>query len=370
MSAVSPLRLEAIAQTPEARMARTGRAIVICDQWLGSDGYAGMKALRRAGWNVLVEPEWEFVPVRWRSQPMRVVGRVLRGAAVREFNSDLVRLVRRFGPALLLVFKGRFVHPRAIRQVRAMGVTTYCFYPDVSFRAHGPLIPRALPEYDWIFTTKSFGLADMRDQLGVTRASLIQFAYDPDLHRPIELAAADRSRFECDVSYIGTWSLKKERLLAELIRRRPAIGLKIWGEQWWRATTAQIRDHVVGHEVIGDDYVRAVCGSAINLSIMSEAREGASMGDQVASRTFSVPACGGFAIHERTDEVRRLFREDEEIVCYSGIDELVERVDQFLSSPERRRQIAERARQVVVRAHSWDVRIREILAHRVPPCTT
>jgi hypothetical protein len=28
------------------------RAIVVCDQWLGSNGYAGMKALRRAGWSV------------------------------------------------------------------------------------------------------------------------------------------------------------------------------------------------------------------------------------------------------------------------------------------------------------------------------
>ena len=342
-----------------------GRAIVICDQWLGSDGYAGMKALRRAGWNVVVAPEWEFVPVRWRTTPMRVIGRVFRAAAVREFNAELEGLVRRFSPNLLLVFKGRFVHPLTLRRVRENGVATYCFYPDVSFRAHGPLIPRALPEYDWVFTTKSFGLADMREQLGVTRASLIHFAYDPDLHRPIELTAWDRSRFECDVSYIGTWSPKKEHLLGDLVRRLPQLRLKIWGEQWWRATTQILTPYIGGHEVMGEDFVRAVCASSINLSIMSEARRGSSKGDQVASRTFSVPASGGFVIHERTEDVLRLFREDEEIVCYDGIEELTTKVTQYLANPQLRREIAERSRNVVKHAHSWDVRIGELLSHFV-----
>jgi hypothetical protein len=328
-----------------------------------------MKALRRAGWNVLVAPEWEFVPVRWRSAPMRVLARIMRGPAVREFNADLVRLVRRFRPDLVLVFKGRFVHPRALRQIRELGVRTYCFYPDVSFRVHGPLIPRALREYDWIFTTKRFGLTDMREQLGVTHASLIHFAYDPDLHRPLELTPSDRVRFECEVSYIGTWSPKKEALLGELVRRRPRLRLKVWGEQWWRATTDELKPYLGGHEVAGEDFVRAICGSAINLSIMSEARRGSSMGDQVASRTFSVPACGGFVIHERTAEVLRLFKENEDIVCYDGIDELVDRVDQYLSTPQRRREIADRARRLVMRHHSWDVRIRELLSHAIPSRT-
>ena len=81
------------------------------------------------------------------------------------------------------------------RVLRAMGVRTYCFFPDVSFRAHGPWIPNALPEYDWVFTTKAFGLDDMREQLGVTRSlfqvsdyiqqvlALWHFSEDPGLHR-------------------------------------------------------------------------------------------------------------------------------------------------------------------------------------------
>lgn len=349
--------------TSSATSGCTRRAIVVCDQWLGSDAYAGMRALRRAGWNVLTLPEWEFVPVRWRGLPMRVLGRLLRRAAVREYNAELLRLVRRFEPEMFLVFKGPFVEGETLRAVRAAGVRAYCFYPDVSFRAHGPWIPGALPQYDWVFTTKSFGIDDMREQLGITHSSLIMFAADPELHRPVELTRRDHERFDCDVSYIGTWSPKKERLLGELIRRRPALRVRIWGEQWNKAEHPSVAGAVGGHEVIGEDFVRAICGSRINLSIMSERRVGSSRGDQVASRTFAVPACGAFVIHERTDELRALFREDEEVVCFGDLDELVVKIDRYLADDARRDSIAAEGRRVVLERHTWDQRIREIIDH-------
>lgn len=348
---------------PRGEQPAPGRAIVVCDQWLGSDGLGAFKALRRAEWNVLAAPEWEYVPVRWRSIVMRTIARALRAPATREYNGDLLRLAERFQPELLLVFKGRFVEPETLRELRHRGVRCYCFYTDVSFRAHGPLIPRALPEYDWVFTTKSFGLADMREQLGVTRASLINFAFDPDLHRPIELPPADRRRFDCDVSYIGTWSPKKEGLLGAVVAARPNVHLKIWGEQWGRARTPGLSRAIMGHEVIGEDFVRAICGSAINLSILSERRAGSSMGDQIANRTFTVPASGGFVLHERTPEVLRLFTEGVDIVCFDGVDELVARIDEYLGDAQRRREIAERGRALVWENHSWDQRVMTILAH-------
>ena len=341
------------------------RALVVCDQWLGSDGYASMKSLRRAGWDVHVIPEWEYVPVRWRTGPMKALGRILRPAAERQLRNELLLQARRLAPEFLLVFKGRFITPGTIAAIRRMGVRCYNFYPDVSFRAHGPHLPRVLPEYDWIFTTKSFGRADMREQLGITRASVLMFAFDPDLHHPMRLSARDEETYAADISYIGTWSPKKETLLAEIARQRPAIRLRIWGEQWHKARIADqaFRRAIAGREVVGAEFVKAICASKINLSIMSEQRVGASKGDQVATRTFSVPACGAFVIHERTDEVLQLFREGEEIVCYDGVDDLIAKVDRYLADDAGRRDIAARALAVVRARHSWDTRIGDIVAH-------
>ncbi len=106
---------------------------------------------------------------------MRAIGRVLRPWAVAEFYVELLRIAEAFTPEFLLVFKGRFVRAATLRRLREMGIKSYCFYPDVSFRAHGHYLPRALPEYDWIFTTKTFGIEDMRSQLGITRSSVLNF---------------------------------------------------------------------------------------------------------------------------------------------------------------------------------------------------
>jgi spore maturation protein CgeB len=322
-----------------------------------------MKALRRSGWDVHVLAEWEFIPSKYRSVHMKAIAKALRPFAVHEYNRELRLQAQRLEPDVLLVFKGVWVQGETIQALRARGVRCYNYYPDVSFRAHGRYIPRALPHYDWVFTTKTFGLADMREQLGVTRASHILFAFDPDLHRPLVMTDRDCARYGCDVSYIGTWSPKKEALLGEIARRRPNVHLRIWGEYWNNVRSAAIRNAIVGHEVLGNEFIRALLGSKINLSIMSEARKGSSRGDQVANRTFVVPACGAFVLHERTDELLQHFKEDEHLGCFGDADELIDKIDYYLARPQLRRQIADAARELVWHEHSWDRRIRVIIDH-------
>jgi len=313
---------------------------------------------------VHVVPEWCFVPVHWRSSHMRVLGRVVRPAAVREFNNELLRTVGQLRPEFLLVFKGMFVRAESIAAIRATGVRAYCFYPDVSFRTHGPTLPAALQQYDWVFSTKTFGLRDMREQLGVTRSSVLRHAYDPDLHRPVDLTDADRREYACDVSFIGTWSPKKERLLTTLTDRRPHLTVRVWGNQWNRANrSTSLRPSLAQRAVVGEEYVRAIVASKINLAIMSERRTGASSGDLLTSRSFHIPACGGFMLHERTDELSDVLTENESVACFSGADEMIEKIDLYLADNTARVQIAACGRQIVTAAHSWDDRIRGILAH-------
>lgn len=320
-----------------------------------------MKALRRAGWDVTVIPEWEFVPAKWRSYALRAAGRVLRPFAVREFNRELVLQAERQKPELCLVFKGSFVAPETIDHLRGIGVRAYCFYPDNSFRAHGPYIPKTLPRYDWVFTAKSFGIEDMRRELGVTRASVLLHGFDPDLHRPVTLTASDVATLACDVSFIGTWSPKKERLLADLRRHRPSLRLRIWGEQWDNARSQELNDAIGGHEIVGEQYVRAIRASKVNLAILSERRAGSSSGDLITSRTFHIPAAGGFMLHERTSEVTARFREDVDCACFADPAELARKVDQYLADEPRREAIAARGRQLVWSRDSWDHRVGEIV---------
>lgn len=344
-----------------AGVAVTKRALVVCDQWLGSNGYAGMKALRRADWSVLVLPEWEYVPVRWRGTAMRALGRAMRQAAVGEFNRALVQAAKRQGPQLMLVFKGTFVTATSVRAIRALGTRVYCFFPDVSTKTHGPYLPEALREYDIVFTTKSFGVDDLR-RLGVMRPQLLLHAFDPDLHRPLPLSKEDCSRYGCDASFIGTWSPKKEQYLARLAEDR-AIQLRVWGAQWERARTPSLQRAIGGATLEGEEYVRAIRASKINLALLSEQRLGASGGDRTTSRTFHIPASRGFMLHERTPELLALFEEGRSVACFESPDEMTAEVHRWLADRDGRRGIAATGCSLVRDGHSWDQRIAQLLEY-------
>src|SRR6185312_10215224 len=100
-----------------------------------------------------------------------------------------------------------------------------------------------------------------------------------------------------------------------------------------------------------------------NLAILSEQRVGASSGDLLTSRSFHIPACGGFMLHERTAELSEVLTENESVACFSDADEMIEQIDRYVTDDAARAAIAARGREVIAAAHSWDDRIREILAH-------
>jgi len=340
---------------------RNTKVLLVRENRLGCTGLAAFNALIRAGVQAASVTEGEYFPV-WGSLPMRVVRRALFPAMVKEFNAALLADAYRYAPDLLLVFKGAFVLAETLRAINKMGTALYCFYPDVSYEEYGPYLPQALPCYDWIFTTKSFGPGDLKTLLGIDYASYLPHAYDADVHSPRIPEPRDHARYDCEVSFIGTWTGGKAQFLEAFIKRRPDVKLKVWGSAWKNlATTSCLRPHVAFYDIYGAAYALAISCSKINLGLLRERMGRASSGDLITSRTFNIPACGGLLLHQRTRDLLDIFTEDEDCVCFDDVDELVAKVDALLADEQRRDAIRQRGRELVKSGHSWDHRIRTIL---------
>lgn len=346
------------------------RVLVIRENWLGCTGLSAFNALLRLGAHGASVTEAEFVPTKWRCLSLRVLAKMIRHLSVKEFNRSLLREVDKVGPDLLLTFKGSYVLADTLRSIGRLGVTRYCFYPDISIHNHGPYLPGAIRQYDWIFSTKSFGPRDLGD-LGVLNCSYLPHAFDPEVHRPRLPSARDRERYECDVSFIGGWSPGKARILEALVRLRPSIDLKVWGDRWHNLSArSPLRRFVKFKEVFGVEYATAICCSKINLGLLQDIAPGSSSGDRITSRTFHIPACGGLLLHERTEDLLAIFAENESCVCFGGAEELAEKIDGMLRDPGRRLAIASCGRELVQQEHSWDDRARAILDHYLAPIVT
>ena len=337
------------------------RILCIGETWFGSDARSAFAALRRLGHSTEVVDEAHFVPTEWESFAGRVLRKAFRSTMVSELTHRTGRLVRLFRPDALFVFKGNYVTAELIQDAAANGARTVNYYPDVSFMTHGPQLPRALPHYDHVFTAKSFGIADMRAH-GVKSVSLLPPGFDPEVHRPMKLSESDHSRFGCDVSFIGTWSPKKEKILSALRDAVPGIGIRIWGNQWEKRTSRSLDQCVMGMHVTGDDYARAICASRISLGLLSEARTGASSGDRITARTFQIPACGAFMLHERNDEALGYFTEDTDAAYFGDSAELGRKVAKFLEDDTARTAIAAAGRK---RSLESDYSIDERMTHVV-----
>lgn len=319
------------------------RILCIGETWFGSDARASFAAFRRLGHSVQILDENNYVSGHLQTTISKGLRKVFKSAFVNDLRLDAVGLIGRFKPHCLFVFKGNWVHPGIVEFCRERNVPAINYYPDVSFLSHGPYIPRALPLYDHIFTTKSYGVDDMKLRLGVKNASFLPPGYDPELHNPLELSEEEQDTYACDVAFIGTWSPKKELLLASLRRAVPRIFLRVWGCQWEKSRSSELKQSIMGHGVTGAEYTKAIRGASICLGLLSEKGKGASSGDLITARTFQIPACGTFMLHERTSEVLEFFEEMKDAAFFSNADELAQKVRYYLERPDEREAMARSA---------------------------
>lgn len=315
------------------------RILFIGPEFHGSNSGGLSRAFRHLGHCVqIIDEERYSFRISDRFFP-RVIGRIFRPLSILEIGRDILRQCALFNPHFVLVFKGTFVAPWVLIALKKMGIYLINFYPDVSVMCHGPLIPQCLPLYDHVFTTKSFGMKDMLKNANVQSAEFIPHGFDSDLSRPLQISPEDRVRLSADVSFIGTWSPKKTEYLEILANTLPDVHMRIWGMQWEKACSSILKSRIMGVEIIGDLYPMALQCAKVNIALLSERRKGSSSGDLITSRTFNIPACGAFMLHERTDEFLQYFEEGIDAACFSTPQEMVEKVKYYIIHDDEREKI-------------------------------
>jgi spore maturation protein CgeB len=285
------------------------------------------------------------------------------------------------------------VLPEEIEEIKAMGIKTVNWYCNGSYQLH--LVSQIAPHYDWCLVPEKFRLKNYV-AMGA-RPIYCQEAANPNMYKPYDLPV------EFDVTFVGqaygdrpvyikylleqgidvrvwgwgwqdfsakTWA----RGLANSLRRALHIARLLMTREGWQVARQRLRKRqgtntsraeprvalpssILGGTLSDVEMIQMYSRSKVNLGFSScDTHEAGERILQVRLRDFEVPMSGGFYMVEHMEELEEFFNIGQEIVCYTGKEDLADKIKYYLKHDEERERIREAGHQRCLRDHTWHKR--------------
>ncbi|HXL72560.1 MAG TPA: DUF3880 domain-containing protein, partial [bacterium] len=131
-----------------------------------------------------------------------ILGR--RPARLKAFSRKAASLCLEKKPSALLTMGIAPLDEEALAMIGRAGILRVNYLTDDPWNpAHGSRwFFKALPQYDLVYTGRRANMDDLR-RAGCRRVEYLPFGYAPEDHFPEEPAAAEREKYDCDVSFVG-----------------------------------------------------------------------------------------------------------------------------------------------------------------------
>ena len=302
----------------------------------------------------------------WGRVRRRLVGphRFSVARAIEAMRRDNVRVLdaaRRHRPDLTVVLKGEVLLPETIERLRDLTsgpVVQWCG-DDPSWFPH--IIAAAHLYHRFFLAEPSYASDLTRHGVG---AEFLTHAADPQTWGPT--ADEPNESAEWDVVFVGDarhnmGHLPSTRLRVDLVEAAARSGLRvaIWGRGWetLEADSPARQRHqgltLLPAAAVAQAYRRAKI--ALNAH-HAQMREGVNM------RTFEIPAAGVFQLCDAKTRLGELLEIGREVTVYEGVDDLVESLHRYVNDDAARARIAAAGRARVLRDHTYEVRMAQLVA--------
>ena len=235
------------------------------------------------------------------------------------------------------------------------------WYPD-------PVIPECLPEYikaSDVFLTMSEGLIEEFHHFN-TNVFYLSQAFEPSYFDIKEITGKDKKIFSTDVAFVGNLGSKAQYL----VRRQSlenvmnaGFKLKWWGPRIPRKFSTiplifgKLGKAYGGKFIWGEGFAKVAQLSKIFLAFDSMPHIRKSM----SARMYTAVGCGAFYMCRHVEGIEDMLVPDREIVTFRDDDEMMDKITFYLKNDVLRKKIAAAGRERVLREHTYEVRIRQML---------
>lgn len=317
-----------------------------------------LQAFRRLGWQADPFDTDPYVLAGGRlRRALRI--RLLMGGAVERLNRDLLEAARRQSYDWVWLDKVLFLRAATVRAIGATGALTAHFNPDNPFGTRGDpgwrLFMAAIPAYDVHILPRQSNVEEYRGA-GARHSVLMPYGYDPEAHFPPPPGWSEADR-TIDVGFVGTPFDRRREFFLELWRAH-GVNVTVRGSHWERVLSAdEYKGLNAAGPVYGPAYRETIWRTRISIGLVSHGNK-----DEYTTRSFDIPACGGFLLAERTPGHEAAYVEGDEAAFFSNPAECAARIRHYLPLAAERQRIAEAGRQRAERSgYSNDGRLARVI---------
>ena len=290
--------------------------------------------------------------------------------------------------------------PETIDTIKRLGITTVNWYCNGSYQFD--LVAELAPHYDWCLAPEKFRLKDYK-AVGA-RPIYCQEAANPQIYKPYDLPV------DIDVAFVGQAYGDRPAYIRHLLDQ--GIDARVFGYGWnqfsepaerdaatskrvlhiagklatpegWQAVRRRLsqrrNDGVDNHKpgsyppvtlparvvggVLSDlEMIQMYSRAKINLGFSScgETHQTGERIMQIRLRDFEVPMSGGFYMVEYMEELEEFFEIGKEVVCYSGAEDLADKIKYYLAHDNEREKIRRAGYARCLRDHTWKKRFAQV----------
>ena len=264
-----------------------------------------------------------------------------------------------FRPDLILALAQAPLSPEAIFRLKELDIpVAFWFVEDFRTLAYWKEVCHA---YDHFFTIQNGDFHSNLISEGGKDFYYLPQAAHPPIHRPLNLPIPKKNKYKASISFMGAAYHNRVQSFPRLLD----LDFKIWGTGWNTDTPLGKRLQNKNKRVTTQETVDIYNAAEINLNLHSSSHHyGINPdGDFVNPRTFEIAACKGFQLLDYRSDLVNLFNINEEITVFRSLDEMKDQIDFYLNNPDLRRIISERSYKRVLKEHTIQHRMQEMLIH-------
>lgn len=281
-------------------------------------------------------------------------------------GTSIAEAAARISPDLVLILDGMYITTEELDHVRSQGFRVAVWLTDDPY--YTDLTITTVKHYDYVFTLE-LNCVSLYKQLGCEQVHYLPFGVHTEHYGP--LPTQTPFPLKRDVSFIGSAYWNRIYFLQPIMPQLVKYNTNINGVWWDRLPEYPVYQHKIElGKWMGPVETAAAYNASKIVINLHRSHEDDSVNQNLLNipaaspnpRTFEISACGTLQLCDARDDLARFYEPAKEIVTYSSPQDLLEKVEFYLTHEKERQDIALRALERTYRDHTYNTRVNELLS--------